>query len=173
MPEYMRVNAAIRATPPSASSARRRRRRRTAPGVAVVDSTSTRSVSSAASSSSRSLSSCSVAESRALRLSGPVEPHDLDAVVEALQQHRHVGHGDSPPRRAPSYAVAVATAMSDEERRAFLSAGTRTGILSTVRRDGRPHAAPIWFVLDGDDIVFTTAPTPSRAATCDAPVRRR
>ncbi len=35
-------------------------------------------------------------------------------------------------------------------------AGTRTGILSTVRRDGRPHAAPIWFVLDGDDAVFNT-----------------
>ena len=46
--------------------------------------------------------------------------------------------------------------MSDEERRAFLSAGTRTGVLSTVRKDGTPHAAPIWFVLDGDDIVFTT-----------------
>ena len=46
--------------------------------------------------------------------------------------------------------------MSDAQRRAFLSEGTRTGILSTVRKDGRPHAAPIWFVLDGDDIVFTT-----------------
>jgi PPOX class probable F420-dependent enzyme len=47
--------------------------------------------------------------------------------------------------------------MSDEERRGFLMTGTRTGVLSTVRRDGRPHAAPIWFVLDGDDVVFTTA----------------
>ncbi|MFN2563025.1 MAG: PPOX class F420-dependent oxidoreductase [Jatrophihabitans sp.] len=47
--------------------------------------------------------------------------------------------------------------MSDEERRDFLMAGTRTGVLSTVRRDGRPHAAPIWFVLDGDAVVFTTA----------------
>jgi PPOX class probable F420-dependent enzyme len=47
--------------------------------------------------------------------------------------------------------------MSDEERRNFLMAGTRTGVLSTVRRDGRPHAAPIWFVLDGDVVVFTTA----------------
>jgi PPOX class probable F420-dependent enzyme len=47
--------------------------------------------------------------------------------------------------------------MSDDERRAFLSEGTRTGVLSTVRSDGRPHAAPVWFVLDGDDVVFTTA----------------
>ena len=46
--------------------------------------------------------------------------------------------------------------MSDEERRAFLMHGTRTGVLSTVRRDGRPHAAPVWFVLDGDVVVFNT-----------------
>lgn len=46
--------------------------------------------------------------------------------------------------------------MSDEQRRAFLSEGTRTAILSTVRKDGTPHAAPIWFVLDGDTVVFTT-----------------
>src|SRR5919201_3749529 len=50
----------------------------------------------------------------------------------------------------------MATAMTDEERRAFLMDGTRTGILATVRRDGRPHAAPVWFTLDGDDLVFTT-----------------
>ena len=46
--------------------------------------------------------------------------------------------------------------MTDEQRRAFLLHGTRTGILSTVRKDGSPHAAPIWFVLDGDVVVFTT-----------------
>jgi PPOX class probable F420-dependent enzyme len=46
--------------------------------------------------------------------------------------------------------------MSADEARAFLSEGTRTGKLATVRRDGRPHVVPIWFVLDGDDLVFTT-----------------
>ena len=46
--------------------------------------------------------------------------------------------------------------MTGDQRRAFLLAGTRTGILATVRRDGRPHAAPIWFTLDGDDVIFTT-----------------
>jgi PPOX class probable F420-dependent enzyme len=46
--------------------------------------------------------------------------------------------------------------MTDDQRRAFLLDGTRTGILATVRRDGRPHAAPIWFTLDGDDVIFTT-----------------
>jgi PPOX class probable F420-dependent enzyme len=25
-----------------------------------------------------------------------------------------------------------------------------------VREDGRPHVAPVWFDLDGDDFVFTT-----------------
>jgi PPOX class probable F420-dependent enzyme len=48
-------------------------------------------------------------------------------------------------------------AMSKLEWRAFLATGTRTGKLATVRRDGRPHVMPIWFVLDGDDLVFTTA----------------
>jgi PPOX class probable F420-dependent enzyme len=46
--------------------------------------------------------------------------------------------------------------MTADERRAFLSTGGRTGVLATVRRDGRPHAAPIWFLLDGDDVVFMT-----------------
>jgi PPOX class probable F420-dependent enzyme len=50
----------------------------------------------------------------------------------------------------------VATPMTDDERRTFLMAGTRTGILATVRKDGRPHAAPVWFTLDGDDVMFTT-----------------
>ncbi|MFC9859494.1 MULTISPECIES: PPOX class F420-dependent oxidoreductase [unclassified Streptomyces] len=46
--------------------------------------------------------------------------------------------------------------MTDEERRAFLSEGTRTAKLSTVRADGSPHIAPVWFLLDGDDLVFNT-----------------
>jgi PPOX class probable F420-dependent enzyme len=48
--------------------------------------------------------------------------------------------------------------MSVDERIAFLSHGTRTGKLATVREDGRPHVQPIWFVLDEDDgsLVFTT-----------------
>ena len=46
--------------------------------------------------------------------------------------------------------------MTDDERRAFLLAGVRTAKLATVRRDGRPHVVPIWFDLDGDDVLFTT-----------------
>ncbi|MGI5192561.1 PPOX class F420-dependent oxidoreductase [Streptomyces sp. CA-288835] len=50
----------------------------------------------------------------------------------------------------------MAQNMTDEEWRAFVSEGTRTGKLSTVRADGSPHVTPIWFVLDGDDLVFNT-----------------
>lgn len=46
--------------------------------------------------------------------------------------------------------------MSVDERRAFLLAPGRTGHLATVRDDGRAHVAPIWFTLDGDDVVFNT-----------------
>jgi PPOX class probable F420-dependent enzyme len=46
--------------------------------------------------------------------------------------------------------------MDDQEWRAFVSAGTRTGKVATTRLDGSPHVAPVWFVLDGDDFVFTT-----------------
>ncbi len=46
--------------------------------------------------------------------------------------------------------------MSQDEVRAFLSEGTRTGKLGTLMKDGTPHVMPIWFVLDGDDIVFNT-----------------
>jgi PPOX class probable F420-dependent enzyme len=50
--------------------------------------------------------------------------------------------------------------MSEEECRAFLGEGTRTGKLATVRRDGRPHVVPVWFVLDEEGrLVFTTGKT--------------
>jgi PPOX class probable F420-dependent enzyme len=46
--------------------------------------------------------------------------------------------------------------MTETEWRDFVSAGTRTGKAAIVRPDGSPHVTPIWFVLDGDDVVFTT-----------------
>ncbi|MGZ4174573.1 MAG: PPOX class F420-dependent oxidoreductase [Solirubrobacteraceae bacterium] len=50
----------------------------------------------------------------------------------------------------------MARQMSDDEVRAFLRFGTRTGKIATVMKSGAPHVMPIWFVLDGEDIVFTT-----------------
>ncbi|WP_395298611.1 PPOX class F420-dependent oxidoreductase [Kitasatospora hibisci] len=46
--------------------------------------------------------------------------------------------------------------MTEAEWRSFLSAGTRTAKIATTRADGRPHVAPVWFLLDGDEIVFNT-----------------
>lgn len=46
--------------------------------------------------------------------------------------------------------------MSPAEWRAFLLERPRTASLATVRADGRPHVAPVWFELDGDTVVFTT-----------------
>jgi len=46
--------------------------------------------------------------------------------------------------------------MTPEEIRSFLLQGTRTGKLGWVARDGRPHVAPVWFTLDGDDVIFNT-----------------
>ncbi|MCC6175871.1 MAG: PPOX class F420-dependent oxidoreductase [Chloroflexi bacterium] len=50
----------------------------------------------------------------------------------------------------------MAQKMTPDEVRAFLTAGTRTGKLATTNEDGSPHVVPIWFVLDGDDLIFTT-----------------
>jgi PPOX class probable F420-dependent enzyme len=46
--------------------------------------------------------------------------------------------------------------MSPGQVREFLAEGTRTAKVATVRKDGSPHVTPVWFVLDGDDLVFTT-----------------
>jgi PPOX class probable F420-dependent enzyme len=49
--------------------------------------------------------------------------------------------------------------MSESELRAFLtSTPARTAKLATVRADGRPHVAPVWFILDDDGcLVFNTS----------------
>jgi PPOX class probable F420-dependent enzyme len=59
-------------------------------------------------------------------------------------------------------------ALTPEVRR-FLSSGTRTGKLGWVAPDGRPLVAPVWFVVEGDDLLFTTGADTSkgRAASSD------
>jgi PPOX class probable F420-dependent enzyme len=39
---------------------------------------------------------------------------------------------------------------------AFLSEGTRTAKLGYLASDGRPLVAPVWFVVDGQQLVFNT-----------------
>ncbi|WP_030988106.1 PPOX class F420-dependent oxidoreductase [Streptomyces sp. NRRL S-1813] len=50
----------------------------------------------------------------------------------------------------------MAHKMTKDAWQRFLSEGTRTGKLATVRADGSPHLAPVWFLMDGDELVFNT-----------------
>lgn len=53
--------------------------------------------------------------------------------------------------------------MSRDQALAFLAEGTRTGKFATTKADGRAHVTPIWFVVDGDDLVFNTWHTSAKA----------
>ena len=46
--------------------------------------------------------------------------------------------------------------MTPDEIRDFLGHGTRTAKVATSLPDGQPHVMPVWFVLDGEELVFTT-----------------
>jgi PPOX class probable F420-dependent enzyme len=47
--------------------------------------------------------------------------------------------------------------MTEDEVWSFLnSEPPRPAVLATTRPDGRPHAAPIWYAIDGRTIVFNT-----------------
>ena len=39
----------------------------------------------------------------------------------------------------------------------FLTLGTRTGKLGWVAADGRPLVAPVWFVVEDNDLLFNTS----------------
>ena len=57
--------------------------------------------------------------------------------------------------------------MTPEETRAFLLEDGRTGKLATVLADGSPHVVPVWFLLDGDDLIFTTWHAAQKAANLE------
>jgi PPOX class probable F420-dependent enzyme len=50
---------------------------------------------------------------------------------------------------------------------AFLSEGTRTGMLGFVAADGRPLVAPVWFVVDNGQLVFNTHRHSSKGLALD------
>lgn len=50
----------------------------------------------------------------------------------------------------------MARKMTTEESRDFLLGSIRTATLATVRADGRPHTAPIWYHLEDETFVFMT-----------------
>src|SRR6266704_2245771 len=58
---------------------------------------------------------------------------------------RRSGRSPSMPRK-----------MTPKEIRAFLSHGTRTAKVATSGPGGQPHVMPVWFALDGEEVVFTT-----------------
>jgi PPOX class probable F420-dependent enzyme len=62
------------------------------------------------------------------------------------------------------------TEMSKAEIRRFLTKGTFTGKLATIKEDGSSHVVPIWFVLEKKksrdrvgNIIFTTGSTSVKA----------
>jgi PPOX class probable F420-dependent enzyme len=58
----------------------------------------------------------------------------------------------------------VAQKMTNEEYKSFMLDRARTAVLATVRADGRPHVAPIWFDLHDDILVFTTGENTVKAS---------
>ncbi|WP_194815989.1 PPOX class F420-dependent oxidoreductase [Nocardia sp. XZ_19_385] len=46
--------------------------------------------------------------------------------------------------------------LSDPKVRDFLTHATRTGKVAFAASDGRPIVTPVWFVLEGDTLVFNT-----------------
>jgi hypothetical protein len=46
--------------------------------------------------------------------------------------------------------------LEEAQWRQILAETPHPGKLATITRDGSPTVVPIWFVLDGDDLVFTT-----------------
>jgi PPOX class probable F420-dependent enzyme len=46
--------------------------------------------------------------------------------------------------------------LSDPPVREFLADGTRTGKLAYLAASGRPLVTPVWFIVEGDSLVFNT-----------------
>ena len=46
--------------------------------------------------------------------------------------------------------------MTKDEYIRFINEGTRTGKLATVNKNGSPHVVPIWFLFDGENLIFST-----------------
>jgi len=48
------------------------------------------------------------------------------------------------------------TSIKDPEIQAFLTGGTRTGKLAYLSPSGRPLVAPIWYIVEDDELIFNT-----------------
>ncbi len=100
-----------------------------------------------------------------------VPPTDrLGHVARMVWRKRPYRQGRLEPGVSPSnlgalvgYEIGMARQMSTSEWIAFVSEGTRTMKLAATRRkagdhkeDGRPHVAPVWFVVEDGRFVFIT-----------------
>ena len=52
--------------------------------------------------------------------------------------------------------------MTPEERREFLEQH-RLAIVGAVRAEGRPQLSPVYYVMDGDDLLVSTTATRAKA----------
>ncbi|MEU7631590.1 PPOX class F420-dependent oxidoreductase [Nocardia sp. NPDC049220] len=52
--------------------------------------------------------------------------------------------------------------LVDPDVREFLGHGTRTGKVAFVTADGRPMVTPVWFIVDGGELVFNTGKSSSK-----------
>jgi PPOX class probable F420-dependent enzyme len=59
-------------------------------------------------------------------------------------------------RRMPRLVTVTSATLSDPRVRDFLAGGTRTGKLGYLSPSGQPLVAPVWFVVEGDHLVFNT-----------------
>jgi PPOX class probable F420-dependent enzyme len=69
---------------------------------------------------------------------------------------RRFSHSTVHSAGASADSAGMAESMSEDQWRAFVLDGTRTGKLATIRADGGPNLAVMWFLLDGGDVMFTT-----------------
>jgi PPOX class probable F420-dependent enzyme len=54
------------------------------------------------------------------------------------------------------------TRMSNDEWRTFVAEGSRLGNAAICRPSGLPHVTPICFVIEGDELLFTTLPASTK-----------
>jgi len=79
------------------------------------------------------------------------------------------GDGIVEHERRQTEETPMVDEMTPQARRTFLTSGTRTAILATTRADGRPHAVPVCFVVEGDDDALGTIVrvTPTKIVALD------
>ncbi|WP_280453451.1 TIGR03618 family F420-dependent PPOX class oxidoreductase, partial [Nocardia cyriacigeorgica] len=52
--------------------------------------------------------------------------------------------------------------LSDPKVRDFLTEGTRTAKVAFTAGDGRPVVVPVWFIVEGEELVFNTGKTSAK-----------